>query len=116
MNDLTELKGHYSIDTGNVAVVMFKEGQKWRIKISVFGKPDLLNMRAGANSILKPEDFANAKQLKDGDGRMAAMLAKNVEKRTQGKHDACVDETDAYKGAVELLEDCLLQLHFEGKA
>lgn len=116
MNDLVNLRGCSPIATGNVSVEMYKEQGKWLIKVGVFGKPDMYNMRAGANGTLLPEAFPTAKQLKDAVGRLAATLAKNVEKRTQGKFDACVDETDAYKFAVEMFEDCLIQLRFEGKA
>ena len=110
------LYGQHSIDTGNVAVNMYKEGPKWRIKISVFGKPDIHGMRAGASMVLMPEKAANAKELRDRVGRAAAILAKNVEKRTGGKHDACIDEVDAYHGAVEMLNECLIELRARGEA
>ena len=110
------LYGQHSIDTGNVAVQMFKEQGKWRIKVSVFGAPDIHGMRAGSNMVIMPEAHPNSSSLKDGVGRAAAYLAKQVEKRTQGKFDACVDETDAYHGAIEMLEECLLELRLRGEA
>jgi len=110
------LYGQNSIDTGNVAVQMFKEEGRWRIKVSVVGKADIHGMRAGCNMVILPELAGSAKDLKDKVGRAAALLAKKVEKRVGGKFDACVDETDAYHGAVELLEECLIELHAKGEA
>ena len=111
---LTNLNGRVPIASGNVAMSMYKEDRKWRIKISVFGTPDMYNMRAGCNAILHPEEYSNARELSNGVGRLAAFLAKNVEKRTKGKFDACIDETDAYKSAVQLLGECMIELKASG--
>lgn len=108
--------GQHSIDTGNVSVNMFKEHGRWRIKVSVFGRPDIHGMRAGASMVILPEKAPTAKELTDRVGRAAAALAKNVEKRTGGKHDACIDETDAYHGAVEMLGECMVELRARGEA
>ena len=112
---LTNLEGRHAIASGNVSVKMYKEQNKWRIHIGVFGNPDMYQMRAGATAEIWPELFANSKSLIDAVGRTAAKLAKNVEKRSVGKFDACVDETDAYKGAVELLGECMIELKASGQ-
>lgn len=113
-SDLTNLDGRVPIGSGNVSVTMFKENNLWRIKVSVFGTPDIHGMRAGCTAVLWPEQFTNANQLKDGVGRLAAKLSKAVEKKSAGKFDACVDETDAYKGAVQLLSECMIELKASG--
>jgi len=114
-SDITNLEGRTPIDVGNVQVTMFKEGPKWRIKVGVFGSPDMYQMRAGCTAIVHPEEFPGAAKLIDAVGRIAAQLAKVVEKKTQGKFDACIDETDAYKGAVELLGECMIELKASGQ-
>ena len=35
-------------------------------------------------------------------------------KNRLGKYKACIDETDAYKGAVEMLDEAMLAAHSEG--
>lgn len=114
-SDISQLNGQQGIDKGNVTVSMFKEGPKWRIKIGVFGSADIHGMRAGCNAIIHPEEFPGSKALINAVGRIAAALAKQVEKRTAGKFDACIDETDAYKGAVELLGECMIELKASGQ-
>lgn len=114
-NQLTNLEGLTPIDKGNVSVTMFKEKAMWRIKIGVFGVADIYGMRAGCNAIVHPEEFPGAAALKNAVGRIAAALAKQVEKKTVGKFDACVDETDAYKGAIELLGECMIELKASGQ-
>lgn len=114
-SNITNLNGRVPIDKGNVAVTMFKEKNKWRIKVSVFGVADMYGQRAGCNAILYPEEFPGAKALLDATGRLGAKLAKHVEKKTVGKFDACVDETEAYHGAVELLKECMIELRATGQ-
>jgi hypothetical protein len=119
LND-NQIQGKNVIASGNVSVSMYQDAGKWRFRVSVFGDRDPdHDMRAGFSAIMLPEEFSGARALKEGVGRMAAFLAKRLEKSEKsryGKHRPCVDETDAYKGAVELLEECLIVARNKGLA
>jgi hypothetical protein len=121
--DQTALRGNHPIATGNVSVTVSRHGPAWSIKVGVFGEPDALGHRVGLSTTLNPGKFANAKELTDAVGRTAALEAKLLaraemtqRKRAGKRARPCIDETDAYKGAVRMFEEVMLELRARGKA
>lgn len=105
------------IDSGNIAVKCFKDSQgRWRFRVSVFGTPSKkTGMRAGLTAVLIPEEHASSKALTDAFGRLAAGTAEALAKlETIKGNNACIDPTDAYKGAIEALEHCMLEMKARG--
>jgi hypothetical protein len=109
-----EVQGFKPEGAGNISVNLFKERGRLRIRVTVTGgQATHAKMRAGLAAVIMPEEFANAKALQHGVGRMAALLAKQLTKmdqrpRDRGKYLACIDEVDAYNGAVEMLKETML--------
>lgn len=104
-----ELQGHNPVLSGNVSVnVKRLQDGKWNIHVGVFGNPDRCGMRPGRSADIDPGRFATAKDLRDGVGLLAATLAKQL--------DDTVDESDAHKGAVALLDECMVEMRKRGLA
>lgn len=114
-----ELQAFSPQGAGNISVNLYKNEQgKFRIRVCVTGgQANHAAMRAGLAAVIIPEHFSSARALKDGVGRMAALLAKQLEKAGRkdfNKYRPCIDEVDAYKGAVEMLDEAMMAAHSEG--
>ena len=114
-----ELQAFSPEGAGNISVNLYKNEQgKFRIRVCVTGgKSSMHDMRAGMAAEIIPEHYTSASALREGVGRMAAFLAKRLEKagrKDYDKYRPCIDEVDAYKGAVEMLDEAMMAAHAEG--
>lgn len=108
-SNLVDITNRNPVESGNVRVTLKRDAsRRWRIYLGVYGNLDRCGMRPGRSATLRPEAFGSARDLRHGVGLMAASLAKEL--------DDGVDEVTAYRGATQLLDECMIEMRKRGYA